>query len=141
MNTTSIKSLINLTRRKKEIDTELKEIEREIRFLGPQIVEDMIDNEMQKLTIDGATVYLRTQLWARATRDDPDSEYASEFEQERACEALEAAGLGDLVKPRFNVHSLSAEVRRMTKAGEPIPPEFEGAINVTQNTEPRVLGA
>lgn len=70
------------------------------------------------------TVYLRTLYWAKAL----DGDY------ERACSALRAAGLDDMVEERFNTQTLSAWVRELLDAGEELPPSFDGAIEVNPKT-------
>jgi hypothetical protein len=126
---------------KKTLEAELRQTEQEIRQMEDEIVEMMVDAGVQSINIDGATIYLHTQLWARPEREDEESDRASDADYERACEALREAGLAELVKPRFNIHSLSAVVRGMDKNGEPIPEQFEGAIKVSRVVKPNVRGA
>ena len=63
----------------------------------------------------------------RAFVGDPERETTGE-DWERACRALEAAGMGDIVQERANLNTLSAYFREWDEEGRPPPPELEGAV-------------
>jgi len=105
-----------------DIDTErarlkaaLETLDKERRVLEDKLLEDAEANGIQRMTVNGRTVYVRSELWAAAAVDRDD-----------AVAALKAAGLGSLVNETYNAQTLSAWVRNelpQTPDGMPILPD------------------
>ena len=107
----------------KSLDAELQEMER------PLLEEIAAAGGVLK-TLDGKTVSVRTQEWVGVEYEGVETKPEGYV---RACEALERAGMEQyILGPRFNVQSLSARVREMIRNQEPIPPEFEGALKISE---------
>lgn len=95
----------------------------EMTDLEAEVVQMFLDAGLDRVRLGKkTTVYLRTQLWASAT----------EGNYERACAALRAVGLEDMVQERFNSNTLSAYVREQADLGIPLPGELTEAITVTE---------
>lgn len=77
---------------------------------------------IQKLSIDGTTVFLKRSLRASIKGGQRD----------QAVAAFEAEGLGDLVTHTMNAQTLSAYVREREKQGEEIPPAIAAHLNVAE---------
>jgi hypothetical protein len=84
--------------------------------MEPLILEDMSVSGMESTKVNGRTIYIQRQIWAK---------YSS---AEEAVEALKEAGLGDLVKEKFNANQLAALLREMDAQGEEPPAQFAGVI-------------
>lgn len=117
----------------KRLKAESKDAKMERDEIEERLREHFIDQGVQNMKVNGVTVYLYSQKWAGVQRDDEDRRTATDEERERAIQALRDAGLGWMVKEDFNTQTLSAWVRELDE----LPPEFEGAINVTERTELR----
>lgn len=105
-----------LETRKKELEAELNEVKKELDEIGGEngyLLDQMIQAGVEKLNVNGRTLYIHRQLWAGAVDGDYDA----------ACDGLEEAGLGDYVQRRFNVHSLSAYFRERYNEDDVIEPE------------------
>lgn len=124
-----LEQYISLTARKRELEADLNAIRDALSALEAALLEEFLALGAQAVkSASGVTVYLHRQLWANPTDGDYD----------RACQALIAAGLGELVQPRFNTNTLSAWCRERDRAGEELPPSFRDAINVTERVSVRV---
>ena len=132
-----MKELVDLNTQKKGLEANLKSIKAQMGELEPKVLDHFMNNGIQKITIDGGTVYLHTQMWAGVYRgedgNDPDS-----VAWPRAIKALDDAGLNEFIQTRFNSQSLSGFVRELAKDDEEVPSEFEGAITVTDKISIRV---
>lgn len=122
-----IERFIELETERRELEARLKELKEEITPLHDQVLTHFEQTGTEKIRRGGLTLYIHRQLWCRAI----DGDY------ERGCAALKAAGLEDLVKETFNVHTLSAYVRELERMGEPIPETFEGAIQTEETFQLR----
>lgn len=107
---------------KRLLEAKLKEVKAEADALEAKLLKDFEDSGTDKVRVDGVTVYLHRQLWAGAVDGD----------KEAACAAIKAAGFAEYVSESFNAQSFSALVREWDKQGEPMPPEFEGKIKVSE---------
>lgn len=135
--TERIKRFAALDIQKRHLKERLEKVEKEMDELQPVLLEDYAELGQSSAKIGGYTVYLYNQWWAGAVKG-PDGE----GDYETSCAALDEAGLGDMVQPRFNVMTLSAWVRELPRdqdgLGAPIlPPELVGKISVVQKTDIR----
>ena len=118
---------IELETERRILEARLKDIKEEIAPLHEAVLEHFSQTGTEKIRRGGLTLYIHRQLWARAI----DGDY------ERGCAALRAAGLEDLIKEQFNVHTLSAWLREQERMGEPIPESFKGAIQTEETFQVR----
>lgn len=79
-----IRQYVELNRRKRELEAEARDVKARMDDLSGQIEADMIENAIDSLKVDGATVYLHRQMWV-----SPDSD--------AIIGDLQAAGLDDCV--------------------------------------------
>lgn len=111
---------LELTRR--TLKDELDKCNAEIAVLEEGVLADFENAGASSMNIDGLSVYLHRQLWAKPRNGD----YPA------ACEALKKAGLGAMVEPRFNTNTLSSWFREKDKAGEPVPDVLTDVIDLTE---------
>ena len=138
MNDTLIREYIELQRRKKILDNDLSKVKSEMGAMHDAVLDELIEADTQRITIDGATVHIRKETWAKVVTNEGES---LDEAYERATRALRECGLDQYVNTRFNTHSLSAYVREVIREGDEIPLEFEGAIQVTDAMKVGVRGA
>lgn len=149
MNTAKLKAFLDLNRKKRELQERLDEVQGQLTKLEQELLSEFEQAGVEKLTVDGATVYIHTQLWAGVAKS---GDVATEEDKRRAMEALRASGLDDYVYETFNTNSLSAYVReqlaqapleiRMDPARwhEALPEPLHGAITITERQSLRVRG-
>ena len=126
MDTNKLRKFATLTAAKRAKTAEIDAIEKELSELQEEILTSMSSEGVSSMRVDlpegRFTISPLRQLWAGAVEGD----------YERACQALKAAGLGDLVEEKFNTNRLSSVVREMDAAGVPLPESFAGAIKVSE---------
>jgi len=124
------------TAHKHDLENDLRKVQDELNLMEPILLEEFLADGTQSVKNSaGATTYLFRQLWAGV-------EEGSDYD--RACAALRAAGLDDLIQVRFNSQSLSAYCRELEKddQGQPVlPASFAGSIKCTERVSVRVRGA
>jgi hypothetical protein len=122
MNTDNIHRYLALTDQKKDLETQVKELNGEIEKLERLILTDFEKASINNVRCNGRTVYLVRKLWARPK----DGDY------ETAAAALAACGLNDFLKQSFNLNSISAYVREMDANGETLPEPIARAFDVAE---------
>lgn len=116
LNLAPLRTFVDLTKRKRELEAELKGVNKEIEGVKEAALEEMAEAGMSSVPFDDMTVYAAKQVRAKVA------------DQEAACAALRRAGYADLVKESVNLNTLSAFLRELTEGGEPLPSEFDGVI-------------
>ena len=116
MDTILAKEFVELDTLIKDLDRSVKEAKKKREDLGKKIMDEMIDEGVNKITLNGKTLYIKRTVWAK---------YPS---REDAIQALKEAGLNEYVKENFNNMQLSAFLREKVEAEEPLPDAFVGKI-------------
>lgn len=115
MRDADVKKFIKLTLKKRQHEEDAEELGKQIAELEAKLMASFQERGVDRVSMDGSTVYLDRKLWAGAENGD----------SQATCAALEAAGLGDFVKPGFNTSQLSSWVRELEKAGGKQLPQDE----------------
>lgn len=129
------KEYAELTKEKRRIEGREKEINSRIKELDGIILDYYQQMGLQRMTINGVTIYLSEEIWAGGAKivGETGEEYT---DRQLTCRALIDAGYPDFVKPDFNVMTLSAWVRELDRDnnGNPIlPVELVGKMGVTRS--------
>ena len=126
-----IKRWNELKDRKATLEDELDEVKAQLAELDSQIQESFIEEGVQNIKVDGHTVFLYRQIWAK--KADP------EMSTQEICDALGAAGLGDFVKEGYNTQTLSAWLREQEQpdGSFDLPLELQGIIEAAPKFEIR----
>lgn len=111
----TVAEYVALAKRKADLDAEIKSVEAQMKKLHDALVTYYIENNVQRLNVDGRTVYLHKQVWA------------SLKDAAAGVQAFKAAGLGDMCKESINGQTLSAWVREQLD-GKDIP--ADSAVNL-----------
>jgi hypothetical protein len=112
-----IEEFIELSKRKKELTRELEEVKSTLGALDAIILERFTQDGTEKITRNGMTLYVHSQLWAKKKEG---------ISNAQAVRALEEAGYEDYTT--LNHQSLSALLREWEKAREPIPEGLQNFI-------------
>ena len=100
---------------------EVKERIKEVEPIKEVVLDEMTQNEVSNIRIDGRTIYVQSQIWGRKKAPN-----------ETIVKALRDAGLQDFVSEGFNMVSISAFIREKVKNGEKLPPQFEGVLEANE---------
>lgn len=112
--TDDLRQLLALRQAKESHENALKGINAEIEVIQSRILDRWVDDGVDSMRVDGKTVSLRRQVWARV------------LDRERITDALREAGLDSMLTP--NTNTLSAWLREKEEAGEPLPQGLEGIV-------------
>lgn len=115
-----VRAVALLTAEKRELESRIDIIETRLKAAHAGALLWFENNAIQSTTVEGYTVFLKRELWAKII--DPDAAMA----------ALKAVGWDDYVQPKISTQSLSARLRELDKDGVPLPLEFDGAIGVSE---------
>ena len=118
-----------LAQRKRALEHELRELKVQIATAQEPLLEHLAEGGMRSITLDdGSTVFIHRAVYLGAK----DTNY------DRACDALEDAGLGGFVQRRFNSNTISAWYREKIANGENIPSALEDTLDVAEKINLRV---
>lgn len=122
MNTEELKRFVALEERRRQLETEVDSIKAEAAELEGRLLPQFEQSGMERVAIDGRTVYVERKLWAKAKDGDKPS----------VCKALKRCRLGDYVEETFNTNSLSAYVRELDREGRQMPPSLVAVLDVSE---------
>jgi hypothetical protein len=123
------KKFIELDKKKKQLKSELKEVEKNLQSLESILTDNLLNNDISKFTIGDRTVYITKQIWASVS------------DQYKAVKLLKQAGYGDYVQEKYNANQLSRLLRDLDEQEVDIPSEFKGVIEPLVKTSLRVVKA
>jgi hypothetical protein len=111
-----------LVKEKRDLEAELRRVKDEMGTLEPLVLDEMQNNQMDRMHLDGQTIYMHRILTSKAKGGNRNAVVA----------ALKAEGLGDLVAEGYNANSLSAWVREQLAADEPLPPLLAATLDLEE---------
>jgi hypothetical protein len=123
MNTDNLRKFSALKQRISETEALAKELRAEATELEQHILDDFADEGVNKISVDGQTIYMRREIWARRPK---------EIDQEQMAQGLMGAGLDYLVSSKVNLQGLSAYARELDSAGEDLPSGLDRVVNVDE---------
>jgi hypothetical protein len=121
MNTDELKRFVALEERRRQLEAEIDTIKAEATELEERLLPQFEQSGMERVSIDGRTVYVERKLWAKAKDGDKPA----------VCKALNCR-LGDYVEETFNTNSLSAYVRELDREGRTLPPSLAAVLDVSE---------
>jgi hypothetical protein len=122
MNTDELKRFVALEERRRQLEAEVEAVKAEAAELEQRLLPQFEHSGMERVSIDGLTVYLERKLWAKAKDGDKPS----------VCTALKRCHLGDYVEETFNTNSLSAYIRELDRERRPLPPTLAPVLDVSE---------
>lgn len=89
--------------------------------LQEQVMEELISDGVDRITIEGRTVSIKKRVVANKNPD---------VDVETFHEALREAGLGDYIKPAVSASALAGYARELRDNGEALPEPLQAVLNV-----------
>lgn len=112
----------DLLKKKRDLEAEMRSVKDALAGLEPLVQDEMQSNQMDRMHLDGQTIYMHRILTTKAKGGDRNSVVA----------ALKASNLGDLVAEGYNANSLSAWVREQLAADAPLPPLLAATLDLEE---------
>lgn len=112
---------------KRELEAALKQIEDERKALEERALEAMVEDGIEKFSVNGLTFYVEQKLLANVRTLQGETTDATHA---RVAAALDAVGWGAAAGMRVNASTLSALCREAEKSGEEIPAALADHIYV-----------
>lgn len=122
MNSEQLKRFVALEERRRELEGEIDRIKAEATELESSLMPQFEQAGIERVSIDGRTVFIERRLWASAKNGD----------KLAVCKALKRARLSEFVQESFNSQSLSALVREWDREGRPVPPSLREVLEVSE---------
>lgn len=121
-----------LTRTKRDLKRQLDDVERKLDSLAFQLRDYLGSGGFDRVHVDGFTIYLRRELWARKYEWVP---------TDQVCAALKRNGLAQFVKETYNSNTLSQHIRQleMTHKDELTTGKVEGVADLLAPDLARLL--
>lgn len=114
----ALKEFAEIENKLVELKLQMDGLETRKTELNPYIVQNLIDNQIDRITVNGRTIYTHRRVVINVLSD-----------RQKAIEALKKSGFGDYVKEDFNTRSVNALLSEMVNNDVPFPEEFEGCID------------
>ena len=115
--------LINeLDLRIKELENDVKALKKEKEILSQELCNEMQELGYDKLTVDGVTVYPRTDVYISIPKDN----------QEEALEWLKENGFGDYITETVNARTLTSVLKEELTDNPLLEDEIKELFNVSE---------
>jgi len=102
----------------KEQKATLKKLATKKEELNSQVVDHLIDNQVDRITVNGQTIHTHTRIALKILSSKKD-----------VIEVLKKSEYKFYVEESFNTTSINALLSEMVNNDIPFPPEFEGHID------------
>jgi hypothetical protein len=131
VNIENLREFVALEKKKAELNREIKQTQKALDALDTLLTQQLLDDGVQSVNVDGRTVYLRRDL------------YASALDGDRAAvvQALKDSGLSQYVSEQYNTNSLSAYVREVVREAEERARVDGGVLEDPATAIPNALAA
>lgn len=122
-----LKQLVTVKARADELDKQAKAARAEYRQLQEKALDYFADNGLQKLGLDGYTIYTENRTWVKVDLEKPGT-----------TEALNRHGLGWLIRPQVSTMALSAWYKEQADTGADLPQDLLEHFTIDDEPEIRV---
>jgi len=122
MNTDELKRFVALEERRRQLEAEIDTLKAEAAELEQALMPQFEQAGIERVSVDGRTVYVERKLWAKARDGD----------KAAVCKALKRCRLGDYVEETFNTNSVSAYIRELDREGRPLPASLREVLEVSE---------
>lgn len=129
LDTPAFTAFAELVYEKRRLEAELREINLKIKKMEQPLVNDMVAASVRSISVGDSTVFLVDSVRAKMKPD---------VERSLAIEAMEAAGLEDLLRYDFNLNTVSAWARELLEDGRELPGDVGKYLDIVQGPELRV---
>ena len=121
MNMDRLKRFVELKNKLKDFEAITDTLKDEVKVLEAAIVEDFATAGIDKITINGQTIFIQKQIWAKVE------------DKQKAIDMLKASEYyNHYIYETYNVQQISAVIREYIKNGDEIPPEFKDVIGYSE---------
>ena len=127
MNLDRLKRFVELKNKVKEFEAVTDTLKDELKILEAAIIEDFATTGIDKITINGQTIFIQKQIWAKVE------------DKQKAIDMLKASEYyNHYIYETYDVQQISAVIREYIKNGDEIPPEFKDVIGYSETFNVKV---
>ena len=127
MNLDRLKRFVELKNKVKEFEAVTDTLKDELKTLEAAIIEDFATTGIDKITINGQTIFIQKQIWAKVE------------DKQKAIDMLKASEYyNHYIYETYNTQQISAVIREYIKNGDEIPPEFKDVIGYSETFNVKV---
>lgn len=116
LDTQSYREYVRLYNDKKDLEKKLKDTKKELLDKEQFLIENLADNDMQRISILGKTLYTKVNTFAVISNKSD------------AISILRQEGYGDFIKEGYNVQAISKLVRDILEEDGKLPEGFKDVI-------------
>jgi len=122
MNAEQLRTYVNLEQQRLDFEAQIDAIKKETAELEAALLPQFEQDAIDRISIDGRTVYVERKLWAKAKDGDKPA----------VCKALKRSRLGDYVEEIYNTNSLSAYIRELDREGKQLSPSLATVLDISE---------
>ena len=122
MNAEQLRSYVTLEQQRLDLEAQVEAIKTETAELETLLLPQFEQEAIERISIDGRTVYVERKLWAKAKDGDKPA----------VCKALKRCRLGDYVEETYNTNSLSAYIRELDREGKPLSQALATVLEISE---------
>jgi hypothetical protein len=122
MNAEQLRTYVNLEQQRLDLEAQIDAIKKETAELEAALLPQFEQDAIDRISIDGRTVYVERKLWAKAKDGDKPA----------VCKALKRSRLGDYVEETYNTNSLSAYIRELDREGKQLSPSLATVLDISE---------
>lgn len=116
LDTQSYKEYVRLYNDKKETEKKLKNIKKDLLEKESFLIENLADNDMQRISISGKTLYTKINTFAVISN------------KLEAISILKQEGYGDFIKENYSTQAISKLIRDLLEDDGELPEGFKDII-------------
>ncbi len=120
LDTEAFKEFVALTNKKKELKEKLDVVTNEIISKEKFLIDNLMSNDMTKISISGKTCYTKINTFA-VIKD-----------RDKAIKLLKESGYEDFIAEKYNINSISKLVRDLLEKDGELPENFGDTITAGQ---------
>ena len=129
MNSEKIKQLIELDKEIEEMSTQLDLAKEQRKHLEPVVMEELANAGIDKMSMNGRTAFIRTDIYAKKLTKDDDEIRA----------ALILSDMKDYIQPKFKMNSISGYLREILAEGKELPKPLAKVIGINEKLSVRTV--
>ena len=122
MNAEQLRTYVTLEQQRLDLEAQVEAIKKETAELETLLLPQFEQEAIERISIDGRTVYVERKLWAKAKDGDKPA----------VCKALKRCRLGDYVEETYNTNSLSAYIRELDREGKPLSQALATVLEISE---------
>jgi len=129
MNIELIKKYIEIKTHLKHHSSEADKFKAQAIELEEQIIEEFNQDGINRITVDGKTVYVSKTIWPKI------------IDKQKAIDILKASEYSHYISESYNTKQLASLLRELVEEEGKLPDSFAGYIEISEVYKPKMINA